>query len=287
MVYIHAIGIHNTIPQQSPANLRSELQTISGKIYRRSDHFIQLAIIGAHKAVGDYSPAEKTAVYMTSGQGNLSVFERICQARIVDKFLPKPVDFINLLSNSAGFYVASHLGLNGKNVFLSHDHFPVQMTMLIAENDIKLNKQKAILVGGVDEWLIRQDLARKILGVSDTTSLGEGSNWLLLSSEASGAIGRFAIRNMGMNEKKLHDFLAEEARAGVYLAFSSRFNEHKINEIMAQYPLFTRYEYEKSCGYYETLPFYVLNSFLGNMVGSLLHIDVKDGKYMVMAVETI
>ncbi len=287
MVYIHATGIHNTIPNTELPDLRTELKSVSGKVYRRSDHFIQLAILGAHKAAKGNDLQDKTAIYMTSGQGNISVFDRVCNSRHIQKHLPKPVDFINLLSNSAGFYVASHLGLNGKNIFLAHHHFPVQMTMLTAQNDLVLGKQKTILTGGVDEWISKQDLAQKLLGVDETTRLGEGSNWILLNSEAEGAVGTFEGGSKCLGDIELYNLLSSE-KAGTYLAFSKRFTVNEAAKIMTQHPKCIRYVYEEPCGYYETLPFYVLNSFLGGTERRLIHIDVSSTRsYMVMTVENL
>jgi hypothetical protein len=284
MIYINAIGVHNTIPEPEPPDLTRELKAISGKVYRRSDHFIQLAILGAHKATKDLALAEQTAIYLSSGQGNISVFQRLCEQRYIRKFLPKPVDFINLLSNSAGFYVAGHLGLSGKNLFLSHQDFPVQMTMLAAQNDLSLGKQKAILVGGVDEWLEDQKLSRKLLGVAERTVLGEGSNWMLLSAEAKGALGTFEMGVKGLEINKLRELLASTEK-GTYLALSARFSGEAAAAIMGLNKGCRRFDYEASCGYYETLPLYALNLFLSREKGRLLHIDVKNGRYMVMTVD--
>ena len=132
MIYIHALGIHNTIPDHQLPDLKSELKALSGKVYRRIDHFIQLAIIGAHKAVAGMNLPPQTAIYMTSGQGDIMVFDRIRRQRYFQKMLSKPVDFVNLSSNASGYYVANHLGLEGRNLFLTHHHFPVQMTLLLA-----------------------------------------------------------------------------------------------------------------------------------------------------------
>ncbi|MFW8600689.1 hypothetical protein ACOHYD_04335 [Desulfobacterota bacterium M19] len=288
MIYIHAIGIHNTVPSGKLPDLTGKLKSIGGS-NRRSDHFIQLAVIGAHKAVEGHQLRDQTAVYMTSGQGNTAVFNRVYNSLHIKKDLPKPVDFINLLSNSAGFYVADHLGLHGKNIFLSHHHFPVQMTMLATQNDLTLGKQKAILAGGVDEWLPRQDLARRLSGVSETTTLGEGSNWMLLNSQKEGAIATFELPGKWLLEDELHKLLAAEAENNrSFIAFAKRVPAGKTTGIMSQYPEFARYNYEESCACYETLSFYALNSFLaGNKKGRLLHIDVSAGHYMVMAVEII
>ncbi len=284
MIYIHAIGIHNTIPDNQLPDLKSELKALSGKIYRRIDHFIQLAIIGAHKAVGELEISSQTALYMTSGQGDIMVFDRVRRQRYFEKMLSKPVDFVNLSSNTAGFYVATHLGLNGKNLFLAHHDFPVQMTILLAQNDINLGKERAILVGGVDEWLPRQDLARKLLGVDETTILGEGSNWLLVDGESEGALGQVVIEPEFLNNAQLKQRLSL-AGAGTWLAFSAQIADDDAAVIMALNRGCKRYFYETSCAYYETLPLYVLNHFLTHGEGRLIHVDICKDRYMVMSVE--
>lgn len=285
MIYIHAIGIHNTTPQHLP-DLKSELKTLSGKFYRRIDHFIQLAIIGAHKAAAESELSSQTAIYMTSGQGDIMVFDRVRRQRYFQKMLSKPADFINLSSNSAGFYVAGHLGLKGKNLFLAHHHFPVQMTMLLAQNDIKLKREKAILVGGVDEWIPKSELAKKLLGVNENTVLGEGSNWLLINGEIEGAIGSFEMESQTLGKTQLQRCLSS-AETGTRLAFSSRFSDQDVAEIMVASKGCRRYPYEASCAYYETLPLYVLNRFLAHECGRLIHVDVCRGRYMVMSVDNL
>ncbi len=284
MISIRAIGIHNTLPKSELPDLARELKSLSGKVYRRTDHFIQLAIIGAHKAVNGYELPDQTAIYITSGQGNISVFDRVCEQSRLWKLLPRPVDFINLQSNSAGFYVAAHLGLNGKNLFLSHHHFPVQMTMLAAQNDVQLGKQKAVLIGGVDEWIPKQELAGKLLGVDKTTALGEGSNWMLISAEAEDAVGTFEMEPKFLDKTQLHRLLSA-AETETYLAFSRHFPESEATKITNMHTECKRYCYENSCGYYETLPLYVLNRFLSKKKGRLIHVDVNEERYMVMNVD--
>lgn len=287
MIYIHAIGIHNAIPDNQSVDLKSELKALSGKLYRRIDHFIQLAIIGAHKAVADSKPASQTAIYMTSGQGDVMVFERVRRQRYFEKMLSKPVDFVNLSSNTAAFYVASHLGLNGKNLFLQHHHFPVQMTMLLAQNDINLSKEKAILVGGVDEWSLKPELAGKLLGVDETTVLGEGSNWILIDAEAKGALASFTMEPESLGRLQLQKYLLALEK-GTWIAFSSRFSDAEASAIMVANKACKRYRYEALCAYYETLPLYVLSSFITHERGCLLHIDVNNqGRYMVMSVNNL
>ena len=283
MIYIHDSGIHNTIPDNQLPDLKRELKALSGKTYRRIDHFIQLAIIGAHKAAAGLDLAPQTAIYMTSGQGDIMVFDRVRQQRYFQKMLSKPVDFVNLSSNAAGFYVASHLGLKGKNLFLLHHHFPVQMTLLAAQNELNLGRQEAVLVGGVDEWIPKPELAKKLLGVDETTVLGEGSNWLLLKAKAEATLATFAIEPKSLDKIDLQRFVLS-LESGTFLAFSSRFSADEAAGILAINESCKRYNYETSCAYYETLPLYVLNLFLRQKQGRLIHLDVSQGRYMGMRV---
>jgi len=58
----------------------------------------------------------------------------------IDNSLPKPVDFINYLSNNADFYIAQYLSLDSNNINLSHIGFVVEMVLLLAESELLLDK---------------------------------------------------------------------------------------------------------------------------------------------------
>ncbi len=281
MIFVHDVGIHSTRPKEQQPDLVMELKSLTGKVYRRADHFIQLAILGAHKAVGKRALPEKTAVYMTSGQGNISVFDRICRQRRRQNLLPRPVDFINLLSNSAGFYVASHLGLEGKNLFVTHHRFPVQMALLAAQNDLYLGKQEMVLLGGVDEWLADRERAEKLLGLAPDTPLGEASNWLLLGRDAAKSIAGIEVLPQSLDQADLNSFLADTEK-GAFLAFSRRIPAGDISRLLQRHHHCRRFAYENSCAYYETQPLFVINSFLKRQCGELIHIDGSGGNYWVI-----
>lgn len=283
MIYIHGTGIHNTIPKKGQPDLNVELKALTQKQFRRIDHFIQLALIGAHKAVWKRDISAQTALYIASGHGNISVFQRVRDQRGIEKQPPKPVDFINLLSNSAGFYVAHNLGLSGKNLFLSHQAFVVQMTMLLALNDLSSSLQEKALVGGVDEYLQNPAFSRKVSGLLRHTRLGEGSNWMLLGRKSEGAIGGFDMMPKAVRKRELNEFLAE-AEEGTYVAFSSRLVPSEAKSLLNRHEQLKRYDYEESCGYYETLPLYVLNRFITEKTGRLIHVDLYEECYMVMTV---
>jgi hypothetical protein len=284
MIYIHAAGIHNSIPSGELSDLKTELKTLSGKSYRRIDRFIQLALIGAHKAVAGYELESGTALYLISGQGDIPVFERVRRQRYFQKMMSKPVDFVNLAGNTAGFYVSSHLGIAGANLFLAHNRFPVQMALLLAQSDLELKKQSAILLGGVDEWLENQELAKKLLGVSESVRLGEGSNWLLLKGEPAGALASLQV-DCGQFDLKQIKVEIGKLEPGTRLAFSWHMPASAVAEIMALRKDLRRFEYESNSAYYETLPLYVLNKFLAGGFGKLFHIDSDGAAFMGVRLE--
>ena len=281
MIAIQAVGSRNIRPGEQP-DLKAEFKALTNRVNRRADRFITLALIGACQAIaGKKLPAE-TGVFMTSGQGNLAVFNRICEQKYIEKHLPKPVDFINLLSNSAGFYVASELGFNGRNLFLSHHAFAVQMSLLLARTDLKRGKQKDVLIGGVDEMIEPYSFTRKFLGLGRETVLGEGSNWMLLSDCAAGAIATLEVIPRIMTREEIASSLASCDRH-TQAAFGLRFNAEEA-EALCDSSRVQRFAYEKECGFYETVPFFAMNHFIQTSAGSLLFIDQFEGRYMVMRV---
>ena len=289
MIYIHAVGNHNSLPDTRPPDLKAELKDLTGKSYRRVDRFIQLAMIGAHKAVVGLKLKPETAIYLVSGQGDIPVFERVRRQRFFQKMMSKPVDFVNLASNTAGFYVASHLGLFGTNLFLAHKHFSVEMALLLAQSDLRLQKQSAILLGGVDEWLEDQELSRKLLGVDGETRLGEGSNWMLLSREPAGALATLWVNPQQFDLAQLK-FEVARLEPGTSLAFSRNFSPVLTAELFSLNEGLRRFDYERLYGYYETLLLCVLNSFLmknHKVSGRLVYIDSDGDFFRVVEVERL
>jgi len=288
-LYIHGLGLHHgPIDPETPElpDLKNKLKALSGTSPRRTDRFIQLAIIGAHQAAAVSRPNPQTALYMTSGQGNIMVFDRVVRQRHFTGNLTKPADFINLAGNTAAYYVAAHLGLEGRNLFLAHHHFPVQMTMLLAQNDLQRQTEEAILIGAVDEVILPLELGRKFLGVEKGLPLAEGSNWMLVKSNADGALAGLEIKPECFSEKALKNFLST-LTPGTRLAFSRRFSAAESRSLQKSAPGCERYHYEAASAYHETLPLYVLNLFLNRENGVLVHLDKSPDscRYLIMCVD--
>ncbi len=277
MIYIHSISGYNAVPGKETDDIKAALKIATGKVFRRTDRYIQLALLGAYKSRENIQP--DSALFIASGEGNLSVFNRLRNQRFIDHQPPRPVDFINSLSNTAGFYVAQYLNLNGKNLFLSHHGFPTQMALLLAENDLKLKKQKQILLGGVDELLEPVAYSKKFLGICDDTILGEGSNWLTVSTQKKGALASVETMTEELSREGAINFI-RSLDTNSQVAFGMRTKPEDLTAFMKSTPC-RRFDYESTCGYYETVPFYVMRHFIERERGQLTFIDSFEKRYRV------
>jgi hypothetical protein len=159
MIYIHKIGSINR-REGEELDVKSAWKVVSPKLIRRTDRFIQLSLLGAYTAVGEDSLDKGTALYMVSGQGNLAVFKRLRDQRYIHKLPPKPVDFINSLSNTAGFYVAQFFDLYGKNLNVSRQGLVVENILLLAQvsNWMLLTAQEKGALASIDVITKQMDI---------------------------------------------------------------------------------------------------------------------------------
>ena len=281
MIYIQQVGCINYKDDQQ-VDIKAQCKLVAPKFIRRTDNFIQLAILGVEQISRQQPIHENCALYLTSGQGNLGVFQRLCEQQFIEKSPPKPVDFINSLSNTAGFYVSQFLDLNSKNSNLSHLNFVVEMALLLAKSDLLLGKEENILLGGVDQLLQATAFVYKTLGIKESTSLGQGSNWMLLSAQPESALASLNLTNKEMNRSTLSGYLSE-LQGDYQLAFSLVMEQDDIDSILKE-TNYSRFAYEANTGFYETVVLYALNQFILHGKGKLLFIDYFSEKYRVIEI---
>ena len=227
MIYVHNTGSLNA-KEGEVLDVKAACKVIAPKMIRRTDRFIQLALLGAYRTVGENSLDKNTAIYMASGQGNLAVFKRLRDQRYINKQPPRPVDFINSLSNTAGFYVAQFFNLYGKNLNVSRQGLVVENTLLLAQVDLELGKEKQILLGGVDELQEPVSFTKRTLGVSDDTLLGEGSNWMLLSAQEQDSLATIDVVKKQMNITGVKEYL-QGVDSACNIAFGQRCSKEISN----------------------------------------------------------
>lgn len=281
MIYIHKTGSVNA-QYGEELDVKAAWKAVSPKMIRRTDRFIQLSLLGAYEAIGNSVLEKSTALYMASGQGNLAVFKRLRDQRYINKQPPKPVDFINSLSNTAGFYVAQFFDLYGKNLNVSRQGLVVENTLLLAQVDLELGKEEQILLGGVDELQEPVSFTKRTLGVSDNTLLGEGSNWMLLSAQEQGALASVDVVKKQMNITEVKEYL-QGVNSAYKIAFGQRCSKEIIDEILDSNAI-ERSLYQVPCGFYETAALYTVNRFIKEGEGELVFIDTFDDSFRLIKV---
>ena len=114
--YIVASGAYcENVTSELPP-LKQAVNDSVGHSVRRVGRFIQLALIGAGRAATGL-PAQ-SAVYLTSGRGDIGSTVETLDAIYRLEQAPRPVSFINSVSNAACFYIAQSLGLRGPGLFV-------------------------------------------------------------------------------------------------------------------------------------------------------------------------
>lgn len=206
-VLIHALGDYYAPVEDTPPDLRALLTAETGKPVRRIGRFIQSALIGAARCVGAETPPAETAVYMASRRGDLEVTLEVMEPLFKHGEPPKPLSFINTVSNAACFYVARHFGLHGRSCFLSNTHFSFETALQLALLDIETGLVSSALVGSVDIATGPMEVHRRRLRVDDATPVAEASHWLWLRADGQ---GRSALRSV--------DFFADRAALSDWLA---------------------------------------------------------------------
>lgn len=284
MMYVHCVSSVN-IKQDQDVDVKAECKKVAPSFIRRTDRFIQLGLLGVYGIKEQQEVDKDTALFMVSGQGNLSVFNRLCQQRYVEEVPPKPVDFINSLSNTSGFYIAKFLGLESKNLNLAQQGFVVENALLLADASLRNQQEKSILLGGVDERVEQSSNPHGYLDLSEDTEIGEGSNWMLLSASKSGAKARIDVLPQQFDQQSLLAYvtslLTTQAFFATHVAFGQRVSNDLITCVMDVVPS-ELFDCQPVCDFYETNQLYALNLFIEEQRGSLLFIDGFEGKYRVI-----
>jgi len=283
MIYIHSVGTLGRVEGEE-LDVKAAWKAISAKMIRRTDRFIQLALLGAHEALKAHTLSQNTALYMASGQGNLAVFKRLRDQRYIHKQPPKPVDFINSLSNTAGFYVAQYFGITGKNLNVSRLNNVAETLLLLAQNDLELGHESEILLGGVDELQEPYPFTRKTLGICDDTVLGEGSNWLLLSANKEDALASLVYEKERFSLKELQSYLLTLDKDIMYTFAqkSATLLQKELHNILDETHIFNSVN-----GYFETSGLFTLVDFTKNGSGTLIYILLEGDKYRLIRLERL
>lgn len=137
---------------------------------RRQDTFIHLAVYGAQLLKEKVTIDENDELYITSGVGNIDVLQTTNRYVHKEKQFIKPFDFINMLGNTTSYYVASSLGMHGKNTFEISDNFTFLNTLVSVYASMHLS-DKDVVLGSIDLAPVPDEVLKRILGVEKVLKL--------------------------------------------------------------------------------------------------------------------
>ncbi len=165
--------------------LREQVNSICGERFRRIDRFIQLCLLGSARCVQGQNLDSQTGLYIGSRFAAICNTIKVQEQMFMQGQIPKPANFINTLSNSAGYYVARNLGLEGKNIFVSRANASLEAALQLAQIDLQAGIIDQALIGVVDEGVPGQAAHCQRMDIPQHSSLGEGSHWFLVTKDSN------------------------------------------------------------------------------------------------------
>ena len=290
--YIYAASANAwPIDDQIP-NLKTQIKELCGRSFRRTNHYIDLGILGANRCAArskqDLSP--QCGVFIATEQGNVSDGIAINKQIFVDQEAPMPFQFINVSNNLAGFYVAQSLNLHSANITVSRRDFPFEAALEIASLDIQLANLDTCLVGGLDECSLPLDQHRQRMSVPVGTPLSEGSSWLYIGNSAQNAIAKYQLFSPLASYDEMINALSDiDFDSNFHLAGGYRMDEEELRQISQTLGISQRYNYLETARYHNTNSAYGISAFIEQEKGAhLLHIN-KDylNRYFVINLNMI
>ena len=184
-IILRAHGDYYAPVNDTPPDMRELSKQTLGKQVRRVGRFIHMALIGAARCVGKAAPPAHTAIYMSSRRGDLETNIEVLEELFARAQTPKPLSFINTVSNASCYYVARHFGLHGRSCFVTGVCFSFEMALQAALLDFEMGQVRSALVGGLDTVAAPLNIDRARLGVAPDAPVGEASHWLWLERGAA------------------------------------------------------------------------------------------------------
>ncbi|MCC7515941.1 MAG: hypothetical protein IT470_01230 [Pseudomonadales bacterium] len=285
---ILAHGHYSATVNDAVPPLKQLVKDTTGDAVRRVGRFIQLALIGAGRCAQGRSLPADTAIYLTSGRGDLEVTLDVLVQMIEHGLPPKPLSFINTVSNSACFYIAKQFQLHGRSQCVTRRYAPLESALQLAQLDLAEQAVSTALVGSVDICTEPLNDHRQRLTLDSDTPIGEGSHWFLLAHAHAPETALATIDHVvQLNSRaQLQTWLIEHTRhpRNCTLALGQHVDNatrHWLHTLLPQYaalPQCTAFEtddlpwYDSHCGH-------TLGAFLQQTDGpssgiqTLLHID--------------
>jgi hypothetical protein len=260
--------------------LISLLSDLPPTTLRRIGRFIQIALIGARRCVGNAGPPPETAIFFTTGRGDFEMTVEMMDHLLRNGEAPKPLSLINSVSNAACFYVAKHFGLHGANVCVGASHFSFEAALQLSVVDLRARRTAQALVGSADIVIPPLAVHRRRLERREYEPLGEASHWLWLSldpAEREGPI--LAAVELFFDAEELQTWLSTlDLDSNTVFAAGQHLASHEADRLRTMTGLTKTLNYRAKRPYYDCQAGAVISSFLSGQEGeAMLYVNCDPG----------
>lgn len=288
---LYACGDYCAAATEPATDLKALVKDTTGEAVRRIGRFIQLALIGAGRCARAGEVPADTAVYFSSGRGDLETTVDVMTTLFRDGGTPKPLSFVNTVSNAACYYVARALQLQSRSNFICNRHFAFESVLQLALMDVEHGVAGSALVGCVDVVTTPLDEHRGRLRLAHDMPLAEGSHWLWLGPARADRPRRgelVAVEHCGDRAALLAWIAARRLdthdcafSAGQYLEVAD------ARALCDESGLTTQFDYRAGRGHYDSHSGAAIAAFLerGPPAARLLHVNADTtGAFCAMLV---
>jgi len=255
-----------------------------GASVRRIGRFIQLALIGAGRCAKQTQLAPDTSVYLGSGRGDLEVTIEVMQNLLRDGHAPKPLSFINTVSNAACYYVAHSLKLMSHSSFVCNRYFAFEAVLQLAALDLEGGLTERALVGTVDVVVPPLANHRIRVGLSSDTPVGDATHWIELRAERTNqTLAQLVACEQFADRESLQRWLGNHAEWKDARLATGQFMHTDEASAWSQELNLQCFDYRTSRPYYDSQSGAAINAFVQSNESKLLHLNRDpSGRYAVL-----
>lgn len=288
---IYACGDYCAPAAEPPVELKGLVKEITGEAVRRIGRFIQLALIGAGRCAQAAPVPADTAVYFASGRGDFETTVEVMATLFRHGGTPKPLAFVNTVSNAACYYVARSLKLQSRSNFVCNRCLAFESVLQLALMDVETGNAGSALVGSVDAVTNPLQEHRQRLHLAADAPLAEGSHWLWLGPARSDRprLGELVAVEQFSERAALLAWIAAQRLDAQQCAFSAGqfLDPAEAAALRSDCGLRQVFDYRAGRGYYDSHSGAAIAQFLASALpcAQLLHVNADPaGCFSVMLV---
>jgi hypothetical protein len=220
-----------------------------------------------------------TAVYFASGRGDFETTVEVMATLFRDGGAPKPLSFVNTVSNASCYYVARSLKLASRSNFVCNRNLAFESVLQLALMDVEIGAATSALVGSVDAVTMPLSEHRRRVHLPPDAPLAEGSHWLWIGPQRADRprLGEvLAVEQFGDAASWLAWVASQQLNQRDCAFSAGQFLEDSAAQALREQSGLTRtFEYRQGRGHYSSQSGAAIAQFLATAApgAHLLHLN--------------